>query len=98
LPGESWRHVDWKAYARGRPLSVKQFTGGDGVELWFDAVALAEMPLEARLSQISLWVMEAEREEIPYALRVGKTILPVGLGSEQRRRALEALAVAGDRL
>ncbi len=26
LPGESLRHVDWKAYARGRPLSVKQFT------------------------------------------------------------------------
>jgi hypothetical protein len=42
--------------------------------------------------------MEAEREEIPYALRVGKTFLATGLGSEQRRRALEALAVAGDRL
>jgi uncharacterized protein (DUF58 family) len=98
LPGESWRHVDWKAYARGRPLSVKQFAGGDGVELLLDASELAELPLEERLSQISLWVMEAEREEIPYALRVGKTFLATGLGSEQRRRALEALAVAGDRL
>jgi uncharacterized protein (DUF58 family) len=98
LPGESWRHVDWKAYARGRPLSVKQFAGGDGIELWLDAAELAEMPLEARLSQISLWVMEAERDEIPYALRIGKSVLRPGLGSEHRRLALEALAVAGDRL
>jgi hypothetical protein len=59
LPGESWRHVDWKAFARGRPLSVKQFAGGDGIELWLDGAELAEMPLESRLSQISLWVMEA---------------------------------------
>jgi uncharacterized protein (DUF58 family) len=95
MPGESVRHIDWKAFARGRPLSVKQFTGGDGHELWLDAAALEHVPLEKRLSQLALWVVNAEKEEIPYALKLGRTLLPTGLGSQQSRRALEALAVAG---
>jgi uncharacterized protein (DUF58 family) len=95
IPGESLRHVDWKAYARGRPLAVKQFTGGGGYELWLDASAMNRLPLEARLSQIALWIVNAEKEEIPYALRLGRTALPLGLGPAQSRRALETLAVAG---
>jgi len=94
-PGESLRHIDWKAYARGRPLSVKQFTGGDGRELWLDAAEMVRLPLEDRLSQLALWVVNAEKEEIPYALRLGRTTLPLGLGPVQARRALEVLAVAG---
>jgi len=95
MPGESLRHVDWKAYARGRPLSVKQFTGGDGQELWLDAAEMTRVPLEERLSQLALWVVNAEKAEIPYALKLGRTSLSLGLGPEQARRALEVLAVAG---
>jgi len=95
MPGESLRHIDWKAYARGRPLSVKQFTGGDGQELWLDAGEMARAPLEDRLSQLALWIVNAEKAEIPYALKLGRTTLPMGLGLDQSRRALEALAVAG---
>ena len=95
MPGESLRHVDWKAFARGRPLSVKQFSGGSGHELWLDAADLSRLPLEARLSQLALWVVEAEKAEIPYALKLGRVTLPLGLGAAQSRRALEALAVAG---
>lgn len=94
-PGESLRHVDWKAYARGRPLSVKQFTGGDGQELWLDATEMMHLPLEQRLSQLALWILNAEKAEIPYALSLGRTTLPLGRGPAQSRRALETLAVAG---
>ena len=89
------RHVDWKAFARGRPLSIKQFTGGEGHELRLDAAELGRLPLEARLSQLALWIVNAEKAEIPYSLRLGRTTLPLGLGAIQSRRALEALAVAG---
>jgi uncharacterized protein (DUF58 family) len=95
LPGESLRHVDWKAFARGRPLSVKQFTGGSGHELWLDAAEMGRLPLEARLSQLALWIVNAEKAEIPYALKLGRTTLPLGLGPAHSRRALEVLAVAG---
>jgi uncharacterized protein (DUF58 family) len=92
--GESLRHVDWKAVARGRPLSIKQFSGGDGRELWLDEESLSGLPLEARLSQLALWVVRAEKEEVAYAFRFGATTLQPGLGQEHARRALEALAVA----
>ena len=95
MPGESLRHVDWKAFARGRPLSVKQFTGGGGYELWLDAAEMGRMSQEARLSQLALWVVNAEKEEMPYALKLGRTALPLGIGPAQMRRALETLAVAG---
>ncbi len=95
MPGESLRHVDWKAFARGRPLSIKQFTGDAGHELWLDAAAMERLPLEARLSQLALWIVNAEKAEIPYALKLGRTTLPLDLGAVQSRRALEALAVAG---
>ena len=95
MPGESLRHVDWKAFARGRPLSIKQFSGGSGHTLYLDAAEMTRLPLEGRLSQLALWIVNAEKAEIPYALKLGRVTLPLGLGETQSRRALEALAVAG---
>jgi uncharacterized protein (DUF58 family) len=93
--GESLRHVDWKAYARGRPLSVKQFTGEYERELCFDETDLTHLQLEERLSQLSLWVVMAEKEHLPFVLRVGDSALPRGSGHDHARRALQILAVAG---
>ena len=95
VPGESVRHIDWKAYARGRGLSVKQFTGGEGQELWLDASEMTRMPIETRLSQLAHWIVNAEKAEMPYALKLGRVVLPLGMGPFQARRALETLAVAG---
>jgi uncharacterized protein (DUF58 family) len=94
-PGESLRHIDWKAYARGRPLVVKQFTGGEGRELWLEARSLAGLSLEDRLSQMTLWAIEAEEGQIPYGLNVGDTSLAPALGSDHQRSVLEALATGG---
>jgi uncharacterized protein (DUF58 family) len=93
-PGESLRHVDWKAYARGRPLAVKQFAGGDGRELWLDASETSGLPLEKRLSQLAYWIVLSEKQEVPYGFRFGTVALEPGLGPDHSRRALEALAVA----
>ena len=95
-PGESLRHIDWKAYARGRPLMVKQFTGGLGRELWLESRLLPGLTLEDRLSQLTLWALEAEEGEVPYGLSVGQVNLPPALGTEHQRRVLEALAVGGE--
>ena len=93
-PGESLRHIDWKAYARGRPLVVKQFSGGQEQELWLEARALNRLPLEERLSQLALWATEAEEAEIPYGLSLGEIKLAPHLGAAHQRRVMEELAVA----
>jgi uncharacterized protein (DUF58 family) len=94
-PGESLRHIDWKAFARGRPLMVKQFTGGLGRELWLESRLLPGLSLDDRLSQLTLWALEAEEGDVPYGLSVGDVHLPPAVGGEHQRRVLEALAVGG---
>jgi uncharacterized protein (DUF58 family) len=55
MPGESQRHIDWKAVARGQPLMTKQFDAeAEGVvDLDFSTLRFAHT--EERLSQLALW-------------------------------------------
>jgi uncharacterized protein (DUF58 family) len=92
-PGESMLHIDWKAVARGRPLSIKEFTGGGSEQLWFDWDQLTGLDLETRLSQLALWVVEAEQEGREFGLRIpGKTI-PLDISPGHTTKCLETLAV-----
>ena len=92
-PGESQRHIDWKAVARGQPLMTKQFTAetDDVLQLDYDAVPLADK--EPRLSQLALWIVEAERARREYALRLPGAEIPAGRGAAHYHRCLHALAV-----
>ncbi len=93
VPGESQRHIDWKAVARGQPLMTKQFTAeaDDVLRLDFDAVTFRN--LEHRLSQLALWVIEAERARRQYALRLPGALIPAGSGDAHFHRCLRALAL-----
>jgi uncharacterized protein (DUF58 family) len=93
--GDSPRHVDWKAYARAAPLLVKEYspTGSDLCLLDFAQLALPDV--EARLSQLARWVVEAEAGGERYGLTLpGVTITP-NRGPEHRHRCLSALALFG---
>jgi uncharacterized protein (DUF58 family) len=77
VPGESQRHIDWRAAARGQPLMTKQFAAEAEGVVYFDFSALHLANVEERLSQLALWVIEAERARRPYGLRLpGTEILP----------------------
>jgi len=93
VAGESQRHIDWKAVARGQPLMTKQFAAEaeDFVRLDFSAFHLADV--EDRLSQLALWVIEAERTRRPYGLRLpGTEILPA-VGQSHFQQCLRALSL-----
>ncbi len=93
VTGESQRHIDWKAVARGQPLMTKQFAAEaeDFVRLDFSAFHLADV--EDRLSQLALWVIEAERTRRPYGLRLpGTEILPA-VGQSHFQQCLRALSL-----
>ena len=72
VPGESLRHVDWKAYRARAAAFGQAIHRRRRAELWLDAAEMGRLPLEARLSQLALWIVNAEKEEIPYALRLGR--------------------------
>ena len=51
------------------------------------------LPVEARLSRLTAWVLAAERAACPFALTLPGTNLPARQGREHRRAALTVLAL-----
>jgi uncharacterized protein (DUF58 family) len=90
--GDSPRHIDWKAYARGRPLMIKQFTDGSSGFVQIDWSLLEGLETETRLSQLAAWVTEAQRRKLPFALQIPGTVIPRNEGLQHATRCLEALA------
>jgi uncharacterized protein (DUF58 family) len=93
VPGDSPRHVAWKASVRTGELVVKHFTDQNRSPLWLDWRFLEPATEEARLSQLCQWVLKAEAEGREYGLKIPDTELPPGRGEIHRRRCLEALAL-----
>lgn len=101
-PGDSLRHVHWKAFARGQELLTKRFGGDRAESLWLDWAA-TRGDTETRLSVLCRWVLEAERVGLHYGLRLpgpalageaasGSGIEPAH-GPAHRHRCLSELAL-----
>jgi len=94
-PGDSPRHVDWKAVARGEAWHTKQFGAGYRATAWFDWDTLAGLDIETRLSVLTRWVLEAQHQGMLYGLRLPETILPPDSGEAHQHECLKALALFG---
>jgi uncharacterized protein (DUF58 family) len=92
-PGESQRHIDWRAVARGQPLMTKQFTAEAESIVYLDFSALPFANVEERLSQLALWVIEAERARRPYGLHLPGTEIPPAIGQSHFHQCLRALSL-----
>jgi uncharacterized protein (DUF58 family) len=96
---DSPRHIAWKAVARdidGRPLLVKQFSGGAAEELSLDwSLTPQENDPECRLSILCGWILAAEQQHIRYGLRLPGLHIEPSLGTPHRDACLEALALHG---
>jgi uncharacterized protein (DUF58 family) len=91
--GESQRHIDWRAVARGQPLMTKEFAAEAEGAVYFDFSALHFPNLEERLSQLTLWVIEAERARRPYGLRLPGNEIPPAVGQSHFHHCLGALSL-----
>jgi len=91
--GDPLRAVAWRALARHDEMLVKQFRGGGAVAVvlrWSDLPP--NLDPEARLSQLTQWVLEAERAGLRYALELPGERQPAGSGYGHRLQCLRALA------
>ncbi|GGQ94879.1 DUF58 domain-containing protein [Deinococcus ruber] len=92
-PGDAPRRMAWKQTARlGTPLTrLYDAPAASMLTLdWDDTRALEHT--EARLSRLTAWVLEAERRNAAFVLRLPGVVLDVPASSGQVRRALELLA------
>jgi uncharacterized protein (DUF58 family) len=93
VPGESQRHIDWKAVARGQALMTKQFAVETKGAVSLDFFELRFADVEEKLSQLTLWVIEAERARQPYGLRLPGVEISPGLGNMHFHCCLRALSL-----
>jgi len=91
--GESQRHIDWRAVARGQSLMTKQFTAEAEGVVYLDFSALRSADAEEKLSQLALWVIEAERARRPYGLRLTGMEIPPAIGQVHFHLCLRALSL-----
>jgi uncharacterized protein (DUF58 family) len=96
-PGDPPRRIAWKAVARGgQGLLTKDFAGTGGARrLWLDWGQTAERDVEARLSRLTRWVLDAHAAGLAYGLRLPGRTLPPQTGETHLRQCLEALALHG---
>lgn len=98
-PADSPRHVAWKAVAREGPdgsLKTKQFSGATAAMLWLDWDAMPpRLDDEARLSRLTAWVLEAQREGRACGLRLPQREIPPASDDTHFHACLEALACHG---
>jgi uncharacterized protein (DUF58 family) len=95
-PGDSPRHINWKALASERGLQTKQFGGDRADRLWLDWDSMPGVEKEERLSRICRGVLDACEGEQEFGLHIPGTELPPGRGQNHRHRCLAALARYGE--
>lgn len=95
-PGDPPRAIAWRTFAQSDRLAVKRFVSGaaDHLTLHWDHVA--RLPaIEAGLSQLCRWLLEAERLQLAIGLDLPGVRLAPERGSAQMSACLRALAEFG---
>jgi uncharacterized protein (DUF58 family) len=94
-PGMPLKHMAWKVLARGGEAAVRSYSSLAAQPEWLDWSSLSGLDVEARLSQLCLWVLESDAAQRPYGLRIPSKEIPPSLGAAHRFACLRALAAFG---
>ncbi|MFY9260388.1 MAG: DUF58 domain-containing protein [Gallionella sp.] len=93
VAGDALPRIAWKAFAREQGLQVKQFSTPVGAALLFDYLHTPERDVEAKLSHLTRWVLDAEAQGLRYGLRLLSNELPADHGAAHRDLCLQQLAL-----
>jgi uncharacterized protein (DUF58 family) len=90
------RLIAWKASVRHDSLLVRDAERRSGAALSLDYAVLRGLDGEARIRRLAAWIVVAEADQRSYALRLPQETIGPGLGMQQRRDCLRALALLPD--
>ena len=94
--GDSIRYIDWKAFAKEQPLQVKRFSGSGASKLILNCDQCSFLSdVEQRLSQLCLWLLQADRDGFHYGLAIPGSSIAPGIGDFHLQKCLTALACYG---
>ncbi|QEP43887.1 DUF58 domain-containing protein [Ectothiorhodospiraceae bacterium BW-2] len=94
-PGDSLRHIHWKALAKGQSVQTRQYGGSVGQsELILSWQLLGSYRTEERLSRLCDWCLQAEARGDRYGLELPHQAIAPDSGQRHLQRCLTALALA----
>lgn len=91
--GDNLKSIHWKSLPKLQTPMVKQFAETLEHELWLDWDTLPHLDTEARLSQLTRWVLEAEAANRSYGLRLPGCLLEPSRGESHQHQCLKTLAL-----
>jgi uncharacterized protein (DUF58 family) len=92
-PADPPRRLAWKAFARNDQLMVKQFSGTDEEPCLFHWDSLPDLDLEARLSQLTRWCLDAADDMRSFGIELPGVRIPLGTGDRHLHECLQQLAL-----
>ena len=94
IRGDSPASIHWKTEAKTGSTRVKLFSGACPPRIRLSLADCPDSNLETQLSQLTLWVLEAEKQKIPYALSLpNKEYETYSFGFEHYHNCLQDLAL-----
>lgn len=93
--GDALRTIAWKRSAQSGQLQVKEFETPRGQEVWLRWSDLEGLGLEARVSRLTSWLLEAEHRGIRSTLCMPDSTLGPARGDAHLHACLSRLALYG---
>jgi len=93
IAGDPIKHIAWKQQARHGRLLTKEFNDNlEGNSSIFDWDYLTEEDSELKLSFLCYWLLEAEKSQHAYGLKLPDLLIPANKGKQHLETCLLALA------
>lgn len=93
IEGDPIQHIHWKSFARHNALQTKEFSSTTSDELWLNYSDTTVNGIELKLSQLTRWVLLAEKENIIYGLRLPNSTIKPNSGTTHLDACLKQLAL-----
>ena len=90
--GDAASRVDWKASSRGSGLYTKMYSGEGSGDLWLD-FDLVNGDVEARVSQLAQWIVDAHAAQQRYGLKLPNLTLTPSDTEAHYHACMQALAL-----
>ena len=91
--GDPLKLIVWKKAAKADELVSRDNGQVQRFELWLDQRHTGTAHTEQQLSRLCAWLLQAERLELDYGLRLSGLEIHPGRGEAHKKRCLEALAL-----
>lgn len=92
-PGDSLKHIDWKALARSRGKLTKQFNNVKQDDVWIRWEHVKAPDIEEKLSVLSRAVLQLTNINYQFGLSIPGTAIEPDTGKSHQHTCLTALAV-----